>query len=84
MKRIWFSVKRGRNQELGGGRVGLGALPSPYRDHVAEWKAKIESLLEDESRRRELGSQARKDVEKFTWVKRQERVMNNFVNRSSI
>ncbi len=39
------------------------------------WKVVIESLLADESRRREMGTQARKDVEQLTWVKREERVM---------
>ena len=61
--------------ESSGGRVGLDVFPSPYRDHIAEWKSAIESLFTDESRRRELGSQARKDVERLTWVKREERVM---------
>ncbi|HET7145513.1 MAG TPA: glycosyltransferase [Anaerolineales bacterium] len=42
---------------------------------IGKWKAAIESLLADESRRRELGSQARKDVERLTWVKREERVI---------
>jgi len=42
---------------------------------VGEWKAAIEALLEDESRRLALGSQARRDVEQFTWVKREERVL---------
>jgi len=67
-----------RNQELGGGRVAPSALRGAYRDHIAEWKSAIESLLVDESRRRELGSQARKDVERLTWVKREERVMKGF------
>jgi glycosyltransferase involved in cell wall biosynthesis len=44
-------------------------------DNVEKWKVEIESLLADEPRRDELGSQARKDVEKLTWVKREERVM---------
>jgi glycosyltransferase involved in cell wall biosynthesis len=44
-------------------------------DDIGEWKAAIESFLENESRRRELGNQARKDVERLTWVKREERVM---------
>jgi len=43
-----------------------------------KWKVEIESLLGDESRRRELGTQARKDVEQLTWVKREERVMEGF------
>ena len=42
---------------------------------IGGWKAAIESLLADESRRLALGAQARKDVEQLTWVKREERVM---------
>ena len=42
---------------------------------VGKWKSAIESLLADESRRHQLGSQARKDVERLTWVKREEKVM---------
>ncbi len=45
---------------------------------IGAWKVEIESLLADESRRRELGSQARRDVEQLTWVKREERVMEEF------
>jgi len=44
---------------------------------IGAWKAAIESLLSDESRRRELGLQARKDVEQLTWIKRAERVMKS-------
>jgi hypothetical protein len=64
--------------ESSGGRVGA-ALP-PYRDHevINNWRLAIESLLGDESRRHALGTQARKDVEKFTWMKREEKVINNF------
>ena len=47
--------------------------------NVGKWKSAIESLLADEARRRELGSQARKDVEQLTWLKREERVMESFV-----
>ncbi len=47
-------------------------------DDVGKWKKEIESLLADESRRRELSGQARKDVEQLTWVKREENVMENF------
>ncbi|MBI3152039.1 MAG: glycosyltransferase, partial [Chloroflexi bacterium] len=62
-----------------GGRVdGDGFSPS-YQDHIGKWKVEIESLLADESRRLELGAQARKDVEQLTWVKREERVMNRFL-----
>jgi glycosyltransferase involved in cell wall biosynthesis len=43
---------------------------------IREWKVAIESLLADESRRHELGSQARKEAEHFTWLKREKRVMD--------
>ncbi|RJP53494.1 MAG: glycosyltransferase [Anaerolineaceae bacterium] len=46
---------------------------------ILEWKAAIEALLADESRRHALGSQARRDVEGSTWVKREERVLERFV-----
>ena len=42
---------------------------------IGNWKAAIESLLVDESRRLALGAQARRDVEQLTWVRREERVM---------
>ncbi len=42
---------------------------------IEKWKVEIESLLGDESRRHMLSTQARKDVEQLTWVKREERVM---------
>ena len=45
---------------------------------IGKWKLVIEFLLADESRRRELGNQARRDVEQLTWVKREERVMVKF------
>ena len=45
---------------------------------AGNWRSGIESLLADESRRRALGAQARKDVEQLTWVKREERVMKGF------
>jgi glycosyltransferase involved in cell wall biosynthesis len=44
---------------------------------IGVWKAAIESLLADESRRRELGGQARKDVEQLTWIKRAESVLKS-------
>jgi glycosyltransferase involved in cell wall biosynthesis len=47
---------------------------------IGEWKAAIESLLADEPRRQALSSQARKDVERLTWVKREERVMLGFTD----
>jgi len=47
---------------------------------VGKWKAAIESLLADEPRRQVLASQARKEVEQLTWVKREERVMERFTD----
>jgi glycosyltransferase involved in cell wall biosynthesis len=49
-------------------------------DVVEDWKAKIESLLLDDARRNELGTQARKDVEGFTWVKRAENILKVIIN----
>lgn len=45
---------------------------------IGDWKAAIEALLADEARRVALGTQARHDVEKFTWVKREEMVLKGF------
>ncbi|MFN3491929.1 MAG: glycosyltransferase, partial [Anaerolineales bacterium] len=42
---------------------------------IGNWKAEIEKLLADESLRVKLGSQARKDVESFSWVKREEKIL---------
>jgi len=46
---------------------------------VENWKAEIEKLLADESLRMKLGSQAQEDVEQFSWVKREERILNKFI-----
>lgn len=43
---------------------------------IGDWRLEIERLLADESRRLALGQQAQKDVEQFSWVKREERVMD--------
>jgi glycosyltransferase involved in cell wall biosynthesis len=48
-------------------------------DEIENWRLEIEKLLKDETRRVELGSQARRDVEKYTWVAREERVLKGFV-----
>jgi len=47
---------------------------------VGNWRLEIESLLADDPRRQVLSSQARKDVEQLTWVKREERVMLGFAD----
>lgn len=43
---------------------------------IGDWKVEIERLLADEVRRVKLGTQARRDVEQFSWVEREERVLN--------
>ncbi len=52
------------------------------RTVIRSWKAAIEVLLGDESRRRKLGDQARRDVEQLTWIKRTEKVLSNVEIRS--
>jgi len=47
-------------------------------DDIEEWRLKIKSLLGTEPRRIELGKQARRDVEGYTWVARARKIMNNF------
>lgn len=48
---------------------------------IGNWKVEIQKLLADESLRVKLGSMARKDVENFSWVKREERVLNIVIDR---
>jgi glycosyltransferase involved in cell wall biosynthesis len=47
---------------------------------VGNWKLEIEALLADEPHRLALGSQACRDVEQLTWVKREERVLEAFAD----
>jgi glycosyltransferase involved in cell wall biosynthesis len=49
-------------------------------DDVGDWRSEIEGLLMDEARRMELGRQARRDVEKFSWQAREERVLEGFLD----
>lgn len=44
-------------------------------DDLDDWKLEIEKLLADETRRVELGNQAKKDVQKLTWLARAEKTM---------
>ena len=44
-------------------------------DDVDDWKLAIEKLLADESRRTELGKQAKEDVQKYTWLARADKIM---------
>jgi len=46
--------------------------------NVNEWKSVIESLLADEKRRIALGAQARKDVERYTWMERARHILDGF------
>ncbi|MCC6260066.1 MAG: glycosyltransferase [Anaerolineales bacterium] len=43
---------------------------------IGDWKVEIERLLADESLRMKLGEQAKKDVAKFSWLKREEAILN--------
>jgi glycosyltransferase involved in cell wall biosynthesis len=47
-------------------------------DESENWKFAIEKLLDNQARREELGNQARRDVEGYTWVARARKIMNNF------
>jgi glycosyltransferase involved in cell wall biosynthesis len=47
-------------------------------DEVGDWRLVIESLLDDEPRRTDLGNQARGDAQGYTWVARAQRIMNGF------
>lgn len=47
-------------------------------DEIEDWRLEIEALLMDEARRVELGKQARRDVEGYTWLAREERVLEGF------
>jgi len=49
-------------------------------DDVGKWKEKIEELLANESRRVKLGSQAKEDVQKFTWLARAKKILNGFID----
>jgi len=49
-------------------------------DNIGDWKLGIEKLLRDESRRVELGKQARRDVEGYTWLARAEKILNGFIS----
>jgi len=42
------------------------------------WERTLRELLADEPRRLALGTQARKDVERYTWLARAERALNGF------
>lgn len=47
-------------------------------EDIEDWRFEIESLLDNKDRRDELGNQAQRDAEGYTWVARAKRIMNNF------
>ena len=49
-------------------------------DDVGDWRLEIDELLGDEERRAELGTHARRDVDKFSWQAREERVLEGFLD----
>jgi glycosyltransferase involved in cell wall biosynthesis len=48
-------------------------------DETGDWRLEIELLLEDEARRTQLGNQARRDVEGYTWLAREQKVLEGFM-----
>jgi glycosyltransferase involved in cell wall biosynthesis len=48
-------------------------------DEIGDWRTAIESLLLDEARRTTLGQQARRDVEGYTWLERERKIVDGFV-----
>ena len=47
-------------------------------DEIRDWRLVIDSLLNDDARGLELGKQAQRDVQGYTWVARAQRIMNRF------
>ena len=47
-------------------------------DDLENWRIRAEELLADEPRRVELGNQARRDVDGYTWLARAERILDGF------
>ena len=47
-------------------------------ENVGDWRVEIESLLNDDARRIDLGRQAQQDVQGYTWVARAQRILNGF------
>ena len=45
-------------------------------DEAEKWQAAIESLLADDARRNALALQARRDVEMFTWARREGKILS--------
>ena len=47
-------------------------------DDIPSWKFALERLLSDENLRAQLGSQARQDVQGYTWLARAQRILSQF------
>ena len=47
-------------------------------DEAGDWSQAIEALLNDDRRRTRLATQARQDVQGYTWVARAQRIMSGF------
>lgn len=47
-------------------------------DDIGDWRSEIETLLNDDARRMQLGTQAQRDVQGYTWVARAQRILNQF------
>jgi glycosyltransferase involved in cell wall biosynthesis len=47
-------------------------------DDIQSWKSAVERLLNDEDLRNQLGAQARRDAQGYTWVARAQRILNRF------
>jgi hypothetical protein len=45
---------------------------------IGDWRLKLETLLVDAEHRLAFGEQARKDVKKYSWLKREEMVLEGF------
>lgn len=56
----------------------LSAAFAPPEDAPA-WTAALQSLLADSARRAALASTARREVEKYTWVARAEKILDGFL-----
>jgi glycosyltransferase involved in cell wall biosynthesis len=65
---------------LNDGNAVLVSSRELENQRIGDWRLAIESLLADESRRLALGAQARKDAERFSWVRRQERVLEGMAD----
>ena len=66
-----------------GNAVFVNSSGELENQRIRDWRLAIESLLEDESRRLALGAQARRDVERFSWVRREEGILKSLVQENA-